>query len=61
MVLWIEYDNEALQELADKTMFYIIGTRLAQAYVDNIKRNAARVEPANCACKQVYMKRKQNH
>ena len=38
MVLWIEYDDEALQELADKTMFYMIETCLAQTHVDNIKK-----------------------
>ena len=41
MVLWIEYDDEALQELADETMFYMIGTCLARAYVDNMKKECS--------------------
>ena len=58
MVLWIiEYDNEALQELADETMFYMIGTRLAQAYVDNMKRECNSCETCKlCIQASVYEK-----
>ena len=55
MVLWIEYDNEALQELADETMFYMIGTRLAQAYVDNMRRECNSCETCKlCMQASVY-------
>ena len=55
MVLWIEYDNEALQELADETMFYMVGTCLAQAYVDHMRRECNLCETCKlCIQASVY-------